>query len=86
MFVMIENSRLPTFGLTLFFPVMGIAFLFLTITSPASGAESKAFLKVQGRYTGTQSCRPCHENFYQLWLPSHHGKAMQAYDDRFAAQ
>jgi Flp pilus assembly protein TadD len=28
-------------------------------------------------YSGTQSCRPCHENFYQLWHDSHHGLAMQ---------
>jgi tetratricopeptide (TPR) repeat protein len=65
---------------------MGVAFLFLTITSPVWGAKSKASLKTQGRYTGTQSCRPCHEKFYKLWSPSHHAKAMQAYSDHFAAQ
>lgn len=30
-------------------------------------------------YTGTQACRECHENFYQLWAPSHHGLAMQPF-------
>ncbi len=30
-------------------------------------------------YSGTQSCRECHENFYQLWAPSHHGLAMQPF-------
>jgi hypothetical protein len=28
-------------------------------------------------YAGTGSCRECHEKFYQLWAPSHHGLAMQ---------
>jgi tetratricopeptide (TPR) repeat protein len=30
-------------------------------------------------YVGTQSCRECHENFYKLWAPSHHGTAMQPF-------
>jgi tetratricopeptide (TPR) repeat protein len=30
-------------------------------------------------YSGTQSCRECHENFYQLWAPSNHGLAMQPF-------
>lgn len=28
-------------------------------------------------YVGSASCRECHEKFYQLWAPSHHGLAMQ---------
>lgn len=28
-------------------------------------------------YTGSRSCIECHERFYELWSPSHHGKAMQ---------
>ena len=31
------------------------------------------------RYAGTMSCRECHEKFYQLWAPSHHGLAMQPF-------
>ncbi|MGC8603291.1 MAG: tetratricopeptide repeat protein [Desulfomonilaceae bacterium] len=30
-------------------------------------------------YTGSTSCRQCHEKFYKLWVPSHHGLAMQPY-------
>jgi len=30
-------------------------------------------------YSGTQSCRECHERFYQLWASSHHGLAMQPF-------
>ncbi|MEA1887559.1 MAG: tetratricopeptide repeat protein [Bacteroidota bacterium] len=28
-------------------------------------------------YSGSKSCRPCHERFYELWHDSHHGLAMQ---------
>jgi tetratricopeptide (TPR) repeat protein len=30
-------------------------------------------------FAGSASCRKCHEKFYQLWAPSHHGLAMQPY-------
>ncbi|MDT8401568.1 MAG: ammonia-forming cytochrome c nitrite reductase subunit c552 [Bacteroidales bacterium] len=29
------------------------------------------------QYSGSESCRPCHEKFYQLWHDSFHGLAMQ---------
>ena len=35
-------------------------------------------------YTGSVSCRECHERFYKLWATSHHGLAMQSYSPRFA--
>jgi tetratricopeptide (TPR) repeat protein len=28
-------------------------------------------------YSGSESCKPCHEKFYQLWHDSYHGLAMQ---------
>ncbi len=31
-------------------------------------------------FAGSQSCRDCHEKFYQLWSTSHHGLAMQSFD------
>lgn len=31
----------------------------------------------EGVYAGSESCKMCHERFYELWEPSHHGKAMQ---------
>ena len=30
-------------------------------------------------YSGSPSCRSCHEGFYRLWSTSHHGLAMQPY-------
>ncbi len=37
-------------------------------------------------YTGSVSCRKCHEKFYQLWAPSHHGLAMQPYSVELASK
>ena len=39
--------------------------------------HSKNLREEVARFSGTQSCRPCHENFYQLWQDSYHGLAMQ---------
>ncbi|MBT3380332.1 MAG: tetratricopeptide repeat protein [Lentisphaerae bacterium] len=33
--------------------------------------------KAESSYAGSVSCRECHERFYKLWAPSHHGRAMQ---------
>ncbi len=35
-------------------------------------------------FTGSVSCRKCHEKFYQLWAPSYHGLAMQPYTSELA--
>lgn len=34
-------------------------------------------------YSGSYSCRECHERFYTLWSTSHHGLAMQTVDAAF---
>jgi len=47
----------------------------------ASGAP--AVQPSQG-YAGSQSCRECHEKFYQLWSTSWHGLAMQPYTEELA--
>jgi len=45
--------------------------------------ESEAEPVTRG-YTGSVSCRECHERFYELWVPSHHGLAMQPYTQELA--
>jgi len=30
-------------------------------------------------FSGSASCRSCHERFYELWAPSYHGRAMQPF-------
>jgi tetratricopeptide (TPR) repeat protein len=37
-------------------------------------------------YTGSVSCRSCHEKFYQLWSTSFHGLAMQPYTAELAGK
>ncbi len=36
-------------------------------------------------YSGSSSCRECHEQFYELWAPSHHAKALQPWSADLAA-
>ena len=49
-------------------------------------AETGSQLPVQEPFAGSASCRQCHEQFYQLWAPSHHGLAMQPYTSGFAQE
>ncbi len=49
--------------------------------SIASGAQTLS--KYKG-YTGSVSCRECHDKFYKLWAPSHHGLAMQPFTAELA--
>ncbi len=37
-------------------------------------------------FAGSESCRECHEKFYKLWAPSHHGKAMQPVTEQFVTE
>jgi len=48
------------------------------IESSTSSADSND-------YVGSSTCRECHERFYELWAPSHHGLAMQPYTNELAA-
>ena len=41
---------------------------------------------VENEFQGSESCRECHEKFYQLWEPSYHGQAMMAIDAAFIAK
>jgi len=50
---------------------------------PVQGSEPKPQSKAKG-YTGSVSCRECHEKFYKLWAPSLHGMAMQPYTSELA--
>ena len=52
--------------------------------SAARDANS-ASARAEGDYIGSSSCRECHEEFYELWAPSHHGLAMQPYTRELAA-
>jgi len=47
-------------------------------TPSEEAAESRPEAGPAG-FTGSRSCRECHERFYELWAPSHHGLAMQPF-------
>lgn len=54
------------------------------VTAVAGARETGLQSPAQESFAGSASCRQCHESFYQLWEPSHHGKAMQPYTPEFA--
>ncbi len=49
------------------------------LAAPLSGSTKSV------EFSGSVSCRQCHERFYKLWAPSHHGLAMQPYTEEFAS-
>lgn len=61
----------------------GVGFAFF-VGLLSSGVLLQAASKSDVGYAGSQSCRSCHERFYQLWAPSHHGTAMLSYNDTWA--
>ncbi len=60
----------------------------LTLLPVATLAAVSAACEVrEGGYQGYQGsgrCKSCHEDFYALWAPSHHGLAMQPFTPEFA--
>jgi tetratricopeptide (TPR) repeat protein len=62
--------------------------LALLVVIAAGAACAQAALPPDGtaKFTGSQSCRECHEKFYELWSTSFHGLAMQPFTDALAAK
>jgi tetratricopeptide (TPR) repeat protein len=61
--------------------VLGTAALVFIPRGPeATASETRGSVQ----YSGSASCRECHEKFYQLWSTSRHGLAMQPYTGDFA--
>lgn len=63
--------------LLVFLVIMGV-------TAVVGAVEANRQSSAQEPLAGSASCRQCHESFYQLWAPSHHGRAMQSYTPEFA--
>lgn len=59
-----------------FFYILSIGILISSI----SCKQRKKVIVSENEFVGSQSCIECHENFYKLWSPSHHGKAMEPID------
>ena len=58
--------------------IIGILLIVFKLLVPQSPIEEQ--VNIDG-YVGSRSCQECHERFYDLWSPSHHGKAMQPMAD-----
>ena len=54
-------------------------FVFLAV----SCSKKQNTQNIENEYVGSGSCIQCHEKFYELWSPSHHGKAMQPVGAKF---
>lgn len=73
------------------FFLLSVAFLLLSLLSSifllvgCKNSESTEKNDV-ATYTGSESCKQCHERFYELWEPSHHGKAMQPITPAFVKE
>lgn len=61
-----------------------VFFVIVEVTAVVHAGEIGLQSSAQESFAGSASCRQCHESFYQLWAPSHHGKAMQPYTPEFA--
>lgn len=62
---------------------MGVWLVYRAL-NPSSQTPSP--LSSPGDIAGSASCRPCHEEFYELWASSNHGLAMQPYTAQFAGE
>jgi tetratricopeptide (TPR) repeat protein len=52
----------------------------------STAKESDQPTDQEAAFSGSAGCRDCHERFYELWAPSHHGLAMQPFTAEFAAK
>src|SRR5271157_4176837 len=68
---------------TIFFIALG-SWTLQHFTSASAGDKPPSTYSQAEGFTGSESCRKCHEKFYQLWAPSHHGLAMQPYTAELA--
>ena len=64
-------------------PLIGVA---VTALACGGGDRSTSVEVTATLYSGSESCRDCHERFYQYWAPSHHGLAMQPFTAELARE
>ncbi|MHC4759286.1 MAG: hypothetical protein ACYTE8_11570, partial [Planctomycetota bacterium] len=69
-------KRVAIFVLSLIFLIQPPSFVFAQAENESPKRD----------YAGSVSCRSCHERFYELWAPSHHGLAMQPYTPELAEE
>lgn len=75
-------KRIRFFSVLVFTGLVIAALLYISGCQIKNGKDSVAENKFPD-YTGSVSCRECHEKFYELWASSHHGLAMQPITNTF---
>ncbi len=71
-----NNNKIYTLALSL-----------ITAATLSGGVIVGATTAIDGSvFSGSKSCRSCHERFYELWATSFHGLAMQPYTKEFASK
>ena len=79
-----RNSKIASaIVMIIIIAALGVWLIVRRIQQSSQIKESGIALQYE-QYSGTSSCRECHENFYQLWAPSHHGLAMQPFSPELA--
>jgi tetratricopeptide (TPR) repeat protein len=63
-------------------PRRALALAFVASAVAAAGEPARP---AAAAVSGSRSCRKCHEPFYEKWVSSWHGKAMQPYGDAYTA-
>lgn len=57
----------------------------ITVNMAAAFGQSPPSTTAKTAFSGTASCRSCHQRFYKLWSTSYHGKAMRPFTPEFAS-
>ncbi len=58
----------------------------ITVFTLFSCTQRSAQPNPDGEFVGSQSCKECHEKFYELWSPSYHAQAMMPVNAEFMAK
>ena len=67
-------------------PLMISAALLLSFCLASCGPGEEKPWQELAEFTGSEACRPCHEDFFKLWADSHHGLALQEFDQGFPSR
>lgn len=62
-----------------------ISLALLACLVSCSSVEKKPWQET-AEFTGSESCRTCHEDFFELWADSFHGLALQEFDPGFPSR
>lgn len=75
-----KNVRLALLVVTI------VAIALIVGCDKKNSSKGQVITQSEGDYAGSESCKECHARFYELWAPSHHGKAMQPINSKFITE